>query len=429
MKIRWNPFAIKADATPHADSRYEFKAAAGGVVDLLIYGRIWPTSYDDTMVGADKIARDLASVPQATAINVRINSGGGDMFGGNAIYNTLKNHAAPVTVYIDGLAASAASIIAMAGDTVIMPRNALMMIHNPSVDVEGDAAALESTAEALRKITTAFATAYQDKTGLDEAVVLDMMTAETWLTPAEAVEKGFADKIDDRTAVSVSAEGSSLTVNGLALEAKGFKNVPQALLASATHIPTPKPGQEDTMKIKELFAALRRRFGADKNPTVNAELDKIEGQIADDATAEEVATRIAATFQGALDAAQALTAPLVTAGIADADAVKALLTQAEAGKAYRADLITKVLAEGVRAKGDKFDGDRYQRLLDASNLDDIKALHAEFEEEAKARLGSGGRQTQASDPNAKAEGAGDKDIEAEAKPEAVEAYLKRTARA
>ena len=367
---------------------------------------------------------------------MKINSPGGDLFAGNAIYNTLKNHAAPVTVYIDGVAASSASIIAMAGDTVIMPRNAMMMIHEPYVGVEGNASTLEETAAALRKITAAFGTAYQEKSGLDQETVAKMMAAETWLTPDEAVEKGFADEIDNRSAVTTTAQGESVTINGLSLKAADFKSFPQALLAVASNSqPTPKePGRntEDTMKIKELIASLRRFFGADKYPQINSALDVVHNDIPEDASVESAAARIHQAFQGTIDGLQALIAPLATAGVTTADQITALLNRAKAGDAYRAELVTDTLAAGVRAKGDKFDADakaRYERLFEAMSLDDIKAQKAEWDDDAKARLGTGGRQAQAQDPNAQPKGAGDADVEAEGDETAVKAFLDRTGRA
>lgn len=414
------------------DSRYEFRAESGGSVDLLIYGRIFESAFADGAVGADRIARDLAAVPNATSINVKINSRGGDMFAGNAIYNALKNHPAFVTVYIDGVAASAASVVAMAGDRVVMPRNAMMMIHKPQVVVEGDDRALAAAADAVRKITAAFSTAYETKTGLEPARIMALMEAETWLTPEEAVEQGFADEIDLQHSVQARLEGSLVTVNGLAFETSAFRNVPQALLSSsASHRESSPsvPGRktEDTMNIKELIASLRRRFGADRYPNLNKGLDAAETQIAENATAEDVAARLTTIFEGALSEAHALIAPLTAAGITTPEAVAGLLDKAKAADAYRADLIAEALASAVRAKGDKFDQAaraRYERLFAAMSIDDIKALKAEWDADAKARFGGGGRQTTAQDPNATL-AIGDK--EADGDPAAVKAFLERTA--
>ncbi len=417
--------------TTKAESRYEFKALSGGTIEMLIYGQIYDTAWTEDMIGADRIARDLAANPNASSITLKINSPGGNMFAGNAIYNTLKAHAASVTVYIDGLAASAASIIAMAGDKVVMYRNSAMMIHEPGGYVDGNRRDVRKTADALDKLTEAFGTAYQDKTGLDAETVATLMEAETWFTPSEAVEQGFADEIDDHQAVSVTADGSRLSFNGLALETKAFKNVPQALLVSASHKdPTPKPGQstEVTMKIKAFFAALRRNFGAAMHPRLNQDLDAAEGQMADDASAEEVANRITAIFQTALDTAQALVAPLAQAGITSVDAVADLLANAEYGKKFREGVITAMMEAGVRARGDEFDKPRYERFVASATLEDITAQTKEFDAEAQAKLGGGGRQTTPKEPGKEvadaAAAAEDKEVKGET--DAVQAFLKRT---
>lgn len=129
------------------------------------------------------------------ALNVRINSPGGSVVDGFAIYNLLKAHKGDVTVFIDGLAASIASVIAMAGDKVIMPKNALMMIHNPSVFADGDAESLRKLADDLDKFRDGIVSAYTERTGKKADKIKKMMDEETFITAEEAVEMGFADEI------------------------------------------------------------------------------------------------------------------------------------------------------------------------------------------------------------------------------------------
>ena len=114
-------------------------------------------------------------------ITLRINSIGGDVCQAQAMYSYLKSHPAQITVRIDGLAASAASVVAMAGDKIIMPSNALMMIHNPAGGVYGEADEMRETAEILDKIRDTIANVYVSRTGLDREKVIAMMDAETWL--------------------------------------------------------------------------------------------------------------------------------------------------------------------------------------------------------------------------------------------------------
>ena len=128
-------------------------------------------------------------------INVHINSYGGEVFAGFAIYNTLKQHKAKINVYIDGIAASAASIIAMAGDKIFMPKTSLMMIHYNWSYVVGNAKELRKTAEDMDKIDKAIKTSYIDRIKIDEKELAKLLDEETLLSADECIEKGFADEI------------------------------------------------------------------------------------------------------------------------------------------------------------------------------------------------------------------------------------------
>ena len=167
----------------------------------------------------DLVAQIKAS--KAKEMDVHINSPGGGVFDGHAIYNALKNHPAVVTTHVDGLAASIASVIAMAGDMVHMPANALMMIHNPSNYVGGEADDLRKGADLLDKVKGTIIAAYQQKTGLDEDTLGQMMDDETWMTAGEAFELGFADSIDEAAEAKACFELVPVvdkTVGGMALK-------------------------------------------------------------------------------------------------------------------------------------------------------------------------------------------------------------------
>jgi len=128
-------------------------------------------------------------------INLRINSPGGEVFDGIAVGNMLARHPAKVTATVDGIAASIASVVCMAADDVVMPENAMMMIHNPAGVVCGTAADMRDWADALEKMSTAMIASYVRKTGRPAPEISAMLDAETWLTAAEAKAKGFADRI------------------------------------------------------------------------------------------------------------------------------------------------------------------------------------------------------------------------------------------
>lgn len=133
-------------------------------------------------------------------VELRINSGGGDVFEGNAIYSLLESYKSKegnsVKVYVDGIAASIASVIAMAGDDIRMSSNALMMIHNPWMpSATGGADDLRDMANVLDKIRETILTVYHSRTGIDRDTIASMMDEETWLSAEEAFNFGFSDGI------------------------------------------------------------------------------------------------------------------------------------------------------------------------------------------------------------------------------------------
>lgn len=128
-------------------------------------------------------------------VSVWLNSCGGDVFAASQIYTMLKEYDGKVTVKIDGIAASAASVIAMAGDEVIMSPIAMMMVHNPSAAIFGEVSDLQSGIKMLSEVKESIINAYEIRTGLSRAKISNMMDAETWFSAQKAVELGFADKI------------------------------------------------------------------------------------------------------------------------------------------------------------------------------------------------------------------------------------------
>ena len=187
--------------------------------DLILYGDIGDSWSDD--VSSKNIANELKDLDVST-INLRINSGGGDVFTAIAISNLLKNHKANVIAHIDGLAASAATIITSACDKVIMPKNALFMIHNPWTVVGGEAKDMIKTAEQLDKVKNSIINTYKSKTNLEIEEISKLMDEETWLDPYEAKEKGFIDEISDEENIEVIE--NKLIVNSIALDFSKFKN-------------------------------------------------------------------------------------------------------------------------------------------------------------------------------------------------------------
>lgn len=156
----------------------------------------------------------LNALEDGEDVTVIINSGGGDVVSGQEIYSILKGVKNHVTVDVQSMAASAASMIAMAGDTVRMSPVALLMIHNASTCTSGDYRDMQHTAEVLQTVNAAIMEAYSRKTNLTYDELQDMMDRETWLTANQCVEKGFADEIikDEKPAIITNAMVGKLSI-------------------------------------------------------------------------------------------------------------------------------------------------------------------------------------------------------------------------
>jgi ATP-dependent protease ClpP protease subunit len=176
-------------------------------------------------------------------LDVYINSGGGDIFAGSEIYSSLRAYAGEVNIHIVGLAASSASVIAMAGQSDISPTGALM-VHNVSCGSNGDYHDMDKASEILKKANKTIAAAYVEKTGMSEKEALEMMDKETWLTSQEAIEKGLIDKIAESKNLklvasyqsqmlpqSVIEKTKNLVKNPLNIEHKTLENSRDLLLA------------------------------------------------------------------------------------------------------------------------------------------------------------------------------------------------------
>jgi ATP-dependent Clp protease protease subunit len=146
-------------------------------------------------VSAKGFLAELGALPEGTPVDLRLNSPGGSVFDAVAIHNALKRHEGTVTVWIDGIAASAASYIAMAGDEIVMPENAFLMIHDPAGLVMGTAEDMRAMAEALDKVKGSLVSGYAAKSGRTPEEVSALMAAETWFDAGDAVAQGFADRL------------------------------------------------------------------------------------------------------------------------------------------------------------------------------------------------------------------------------------------
>ena len=174
------------------------------ILNLYLYGEIqadytdwWSGKIVKSTTSADYVRKAVEEAGNVAEINVYINSIGGSVAEGNAIYNILKRQSAPVTVYVDAFAYSVASVIAMAGDKVIMPSNTTMMIHNARMGAYGTAEMLRKVADDLDTINEASCNTYLIKSNgkVSKEKLTEMLNAETYLTADEALKYGFCDEV------------------------------------------------------------------------------------------------------------------------------------------------------------------------------------------------------------------------------------------
>jgi len=298
--------------------------------ELLIYGTI-SSWQDEENVTPKQFNKELAALGDVPEIVVRINSGGGDVFAANAIFTRLKNSKAKITVEIDGWAASAATVIAMAGDRIKIARNGVFMIHDPAMVVFGQfqAGDFEKMAGELKVVKQSIVNAYIMKTGRNEEEISALMSDETWWVGEDAVKNGFCDELMFEDSRLEIGDDAKVTVNGIEMDISHFRNFPRELLNSPHNpgglinsaAPQNRPEQEkkeetqmaaentittvDALKAAypDLVATIRNEAAAEERSRIKAIEDMAGGnygEIVSDAkfghpcTAEQVAVRIIA---------------------------------------------------------------------------------------------------------------------------------------
>jgi ATP-dependent protease ClpP protease subunit len=159
-------------------------------------------------VSSKDFASQMVDIGSVKNINVRINSPGGDVFAGLAMYNLLKDHSAEVTVDVDGWAASAASVVAMAGDQINMAANAFMLVHAPWTIHGGNSEDFRKVADRLEAVESSLVDTYANRRGIDRQVIADWVAEETLFSADGAVEAGMADAVTGESAIAASADFS-----------------------------------------------------------------------------------------------------------------------------------------------------------------------------------------------------------------------------
>lgn len=202
--------------------KWKIKALNEGKAEIFIYSDIGYELWEDKST-AQLFAEELKSLGENTSIDLHINSNGGDVFDGQAIHTLIKNQKGFVTAYIDGLAASIATVIAMGADKIVMPKNAMMMIHNAWTGLYGNANDLRKMADDLDHINDTIVNTYlakvKDKT--DETTIRELMNKESWLNAEECFNLGLCDEVSEPVKMA-----ACLTKE----QAHKFKNAPKELI-------------------------------------------------------------------------------------------------------------------------------------------------------------------------------------------------------
>jgi len=260
------------------DKFWEIKNKTEDSAELLLYGDIASRGWWEDDVTPQNINEELEELDDVEEINVRINSNGGDVFAGNAILSTLKRFDATVNIFIDGLAASIASVIAMAGDKVYMPVNSMMMVHNPWTGLRGDADDFRKMADDLDQIRESIIAAYKEKTSLNRDEIIDFLDQETWFTAEEAVEYGFADEIEEREVSASINNKSNIKFNNKKFDLSDYNNIPDELFNNKSKtsfnnkFQSNKGGSDKVSKFKEF----------ETEEAYNAHIDNIKNDFKDE---------------------------------------------------------------------------------------------------------------------------------------------------
>ena len=286
QKHSWYSISAKAASVSAAS------APAPATAEVFIYGDIGESWYGDTIAAADFV-KDFSAI-QADEITVRINSYGGSVTDGIAIYNAIKRHSAKVTVAIDGAAYSVASLIAMAADTRQIAENALMMIHAPwSVSI-GNSANMRDQADVLDKYALAMASSYVQASGQSHDDIMALLTdgVDHWYTAAEAKAAGFVSDITAAAPIAASLAGPAYVRYGNArFPNAASASIPQPVAAASVAAPQPlpvaaatQPPEKSTMTPEDIKAAEAKAMDqgiqaeATRRDTITAAFQKFTGR-------------------------------------------------------------------------------------------------------------------------------------------------------
>lgn len=216
--------------------------------EIEIYGYISDAKwYDDDVTPAD-FKKAMNKLKNKKRIDVHINSGGGGVWAGMAITNILEKHPADTWGYVDGIAASIASVILQGCKNRVVSTGSLVMIHNPSAVAIGEAEDMRKTADMLDKVKTSIIDKYAGRTTTSAEEISQMMTDETWMTAEEAVTFGFADSIDENKEAKATFNGTIAVINGIEIDPARYRAFPRDMVRNETPAQPPKPPAAEPAK-------------------------------------------------------------------------------------------------------------------------------------------------------------------------------------
>lgn len=303
--------------------------------ELIIYGEIgdWWEGLD-----ANTLAEAIRNAESDT-IEIRMLTYGGSLVTALGVYNVMKASGKKFIIHNDGVIASAGTVIACAGE-VHMPRNAMYMVHSALVGAYGNAEELRRIADMLDKFDGGIKSIYKDKTNLEDDVIDDLMSKDTWLNADEAAKLGLVDVVTEGIQIAASASGKSTIINGIELPKLDIKNLPNHLLNTVKSVNEPKNEVETKMDLAKLKA--------EYSDVAKAHADEVRAdmqtQIEDAVKAER--QRIEDINAATLPGLEALAQEAVTAGLSAGEfAIKALKAEKDKG----ADALVKMNADRAQA--------------------------------------------------------------------------------
>ena len=333
-------------------------------------------------VSAKQFIGDLKRVPADHEIVLKIHSPGGEVFDGNAIYNALKRHPGGVTVQIEGLAASMATVISLAGAPVKMAANGFYMIHNPWGVAMGDADEMRDQAALLEKIREGMIAAYASKSGQEPEQIAAWMDAETWFSAEEAQAAGFVDEVTDSLALAASANKFSRLGK--------FRNAPSDLTARSVDMDQEVKPSEEEVVIAPADEAIVEPAASEEAPVAITEDAVIESEATEEEVQEEApapevpvasvphAEAIVAKYNAVLARAEKAESEL-TAVKAELDAERSALASLERSLGLAAARVVPVIESSAPEASDPV-----AEYLAAVESGDRKAASALFEKHKAA---------------------------------------------